>query len=63
MFVGGARQYVVQSLQVQRGEVAVSIERVEVGTQYGVLPNAFAGYADSALPRCGEQGDDVETVL
>ena len=62
VFIGDSCQPVVHVLQVQRGQVAVGVERVEVGMQGGVPPDAPARLADAAVLRRSLHGNDTETV-
>ena len=49
VFIGDACQPVVQVLQVECRQVPVHVERIEVGVQGGVLPDAFRRLRRSAL--------------
>ena len=41
MLIGCACQYVMQLLQMQRRQITVAVEGVEVGTESGLLPDAL----------------------
>ncbi len=62
VLVGRTGPQVVEPLQVERGEVALAVERVEVGTEDRVKPHALARVAHAAVGGRCQQGDDVEAV-
>ena len=53
----------MQLLEVERGEVAVAVEGVEMRREGGVYPFAVARLARAALLGGRLHGDDVEIVL
>ena len=62
VLVGRAGQQVVEPLQVERGEVALAVERVEVRAEGRVEPHALARVAHAAVDGRCQQGNDVEAV-
>ena len=60
MLIGCACQHVVQPFQMQCGQIAVAIERVEVGAEDCALPDAVLRDIDSAVGGGGEEEPDIE---
>ena len=51
MLVRCACQYVVQLFETEGGQVTVTIERVEMRSQYGVLPYTIIRFAGAGVDR------------
>ena len=53
---------VVHVFEVERGEVALAVERVEMRVQRGVFPDAVVGLARAAFLRRQFDGDNLKSV-
>ena len=62
VLVGCPGEPVVECLQVERGEVAVAVESVEMRVEGRPLPHALAGDACPAVLGGSLHGDDLEAV-
>ena len=62
VLVGHASQHVVQRLKVERCEVAVGIECVEMASQYRISPHALRRLTCSAVYRWRLYSHDIKSV-
>ena len=62
VLVGYADKKIVEVGKVERSEVAVGVERGEVGLDGGVAPKSLKGNAHIGVLRGGSHGHEVETV-
>ena len=62
MLIGDARQDVVQTLEVERGEIALAVEGVEMAVGGSTLPHTLMGDAHTAVGGWGIDGNEIEAV-
>ena len=63
MLIGCASQCIMQLFQVQRRQIAVAVEGVEVGIEDSMLPDTLCWFAGTRFFGYRLEGNNVETVL